>query len=102
MVLCLSVHLLLYSNSCFTIHSPTPACPGTQQKVIYDPLLLTPSKSTCLRHHVPEVKESRGENPNEPFLGSLVTVICGSHLLPLAGILWYCNFANHLYTPKRM
>ena len=37
----------------------------------------------------------------EPW-GSLVTVICGSHLLPLVGILWYCNFANHLYTPKHM
>jgi hypothetical protein len=31
------------------------------------------------------VKESRGENLNEAFLGSLVTVICGSHLLPLSG-----------------
>ncbi|CAL8291990.1 unnamed protein product [Arctogadus glacialis] len=46
----------------------------TQQKLIDDALPLTPSKSTCLRHHVPDVKESRGENPNEPFLGSSTLV----------------------------
>ena len=80
---------------------PDPSVSRNAAKVD-DALPLTPSKSTCLRHHVPEVKESRGENPNEPFLGSSVNVICGSNLLPLAGIFWYCNFANHLYTPKHM